>query len=50
MHSKQQIVELLRQEDPDTVLELLELSTEELVDAFYDKIEDRIEYLRKQYE
>jgi len=50
MHSKQQIEDLLRQEDPDTVLELLEINSDELVEAFYDKIEDRIEYLRKQFE
>jgi hypothetical protein len=50
MLNKHQIVDLLRDEDPDVVLELLEISTEELIDAFYDKIDERIEYLRKQYE
>ncbi len=48
--TKQQILDLLRDEDPDTLLELLELSTEEILDAFYDKIEERLDYLRKQYE
>lgn len=48
--SQIQIIELLREEDPDVILELLELSTDELVDAFTDKIEERIEYLRKQYD
>lgn len=42
------ILELLRKEDPDVVIELLELSTDMLVDAFYDRAEERIEYLRNQ--
>jgi hypothetical protein len=50
MPTKQQITELLREESPDTILELLEISADELVDTFYDKIEERIDYLRKQYE
>jgi hypothetical protein len=48
--NKQHLLDLLREEDPDTIVELLELSTEELLDAFYDKIEDKIDYLRKQYD
>lgn len=48
--TKQQILDLLREENPDVVLELLELSTQELIDAFYDKIEERLDYLRSQYQ
>jgi hypothetical protein len=44
------IIELLREEDPDEVVELLDLSTDQIVDAFLDVVEERIEYLRKFYE
>ena len=45
-----QLIELLRNEDPDEVVELLDLSTDMLVDAFLDRVEERSEYLRKFYE
>lgn len=50
MQQLQQIISLLREENPEVVLELLELSSDELVDAFLEKIEEKFEYLRKQYE
>ncbi len=42
------LLELLRKENPDIVLELLDISTDELVDAFLDKVEERYEYIRNQ--
>ena len=44
------LIQQLRKEDPDVVLELLNLSTDELVDAFYDKVEERFDYLRNQFQ
>lgn len=40
---------LLKKEDEVTVLELLNLSSEQLVDALESYVEDRQEYLRNYY-
>ena len=45
-----QIQTLLSLEDEVTVLELLDISSEELVDAFKHKIRERKAYLNKHYE
>ena len=40
---------LIEQADPDVLVELLEISSEELVNTFEDKIEDRLEKLIGDY-
>lgn len=37
----------LRKQEETTILELLDLTTDELVDAFLEKVEEREEYIRK---
>lgn len=44
------IREYLRTVDEVALLELLDITTDELLDAFYDKIEERAAYIRKQVE
>lgn len=48
--NKIELIEKLRKLDEVTLLELLDVNAEELVDAFLDKIDDRIEYLYQQVE
>lgn len=43
------LCDLLKKEDEVTVLELLNLSSEQLVDALESYVEDRQEYLRNYY-
>ena len=45
-----QVYTLLSLEDEITVLELLDISSEELVDAFKHKVRERKAYLNKHYE
>lgn len=40
---------LIEQTDPDVLVELLDLSSEEIAEAFADKIEERLEQLQDQY-
>ena len=40
---------LIEQVDPDLLVELLEISSEELIETFSDKIEDRFDNLLEQY-
>lgn len=47
--SKLELLQLLRCEDETTLLELLDIKADDLVDAFLDKIDDRLEYLYGQY-
>ena len=44
------LCDLLKKEDEVTVLELLNLSSAELVDALESYVEDRQEYLRAYYD
>ena len=39
------VCERLKQQDEISVLEVLEITAEELVDRFHDKIEDKFDYL-----
>lgn len=48
--SKSELLEKLRGTDEVLLLELLEITSEELVDAFYDKIQERFAYLERQVE
>lgn len=48
--NKASLLEKLRKIDETTLLELLDISSEELVDAFLDKIDERIDYLYEQIE
>lgn len=48
--TKQEILELLRKEEETIVLELLDISSDDLVNAFLDKIVERFEYIHGQYE
>lgn len=43
------IYDLLEQEDETTILELLEISSEDLVNRFKDKIEDKFDKLQEEY-
>ena len=46
--NKIELIETLKRIDEVTLLELLEITSEDIVDAFLDKINDRIEYLYTQ--
>lgn len=46
--NKQELLERLREIDEVLLLELLGVTSTELVDAFLDKIDDNIDYLRKE--
>lgn len=43
---KQRMAEQL---NPDELVEILEISSEELVEAFYDKIEERFDHFQGEY-
>jgi len=45
-----ELIEKLRQLDEVTLLELLDINSEELVDAFTEKIHERIEFIHQQIE
>ena len=40
---------LIEQTDPDILVELLDLSSEDIAEAFSDKIEERFDQLMEQY-
>lgn len=46
--NKQELLERLREIDEVLLLELLGVTSTEIVDAFLDKIDDNIDYLRKE--
>lgn len=46
--SRFELIEILRHTEETILLELLDISSEELVDAFLDKIHERIDYLYEQ--
>lgn len=48
--NKQELIEKLRLQDEVTILELLDLHSDELVDAFLDKVYERYEYIQKELE
>lgn len=43
-----ELINKLKNIEETTLLELLDISSEELVDAFLDKIEDRLNYIYEQ--
>lgn len=45
---KTELIEELRKLDEITLLELLEVTSSDIVDAFLDKIDERIEYIYRQ--
>ncbi len=47
---KLNLIKKLRKVDETLLLELLDISSEEIVDAFLDKIDERIDYLYEQIE
>lgn len=47
--NKQELLEQLRKEDEVTLLELLELTSDDLVDAFLEQIEDNLERIYRFY-
>ena len=49
MHNSE-LIEKLRQQDELTLLELLDITSEDLVDAFMDKIDERLQYILKNLE
>lgn len=48
--TKSELIELLKHEDEWTLLELLEVNSEDIVDAFQDKIVEHLERVYKYYE
>lgn len=46
--NKAELIEKLKQTDEVTLLELLEIHSDELIDAFMEKIEDKLPYLYDQ--
>lgn len=48
--NKQELLLQLRKEDEVVLLELLELTSDDIVDAFLDVIEDKTEKLVSKYE
>jgi hypothetical protein len=44
------ILERMRNYDPNEIVELLDITAEELIDRFKDKIEDRTTYLAGEFE
>ena len=48
--NKGELLEKLRKLDEVTLLEILNISSDELVDTFLDKIDERIDYLYKEVE
>lgn len=47
--SFQELLEELKKEDETILLELLEITSDEIVDAFLDKIKDNIDRVYKNY-
>jgi hypothetical protein len=47
--SNAELLELLRDEDEVTLLELLEITSTEIVDAFHDKIIENLDRLYREY-
>lgn len=45
-----ELVELLKREEETILMELLEINSEELVDAFIDKIKENQERIYRHYE
>ena len=50
MTNKLELLQKLRKVDEVLLLELLEISSEELVDAFLDKIDEKLTYIYEQLE
>lgn len=48
--TKQQLIERLRLYDEVTILELLGLTGDDIIDAFLDKIDERMEYIHNALE
>lgn len=48
--NKVELIEKLKQMDEITVLELLEINSSDLIDAFVDKVDDKADYIRGQLE
>lgn len=48
--NRQELLEALRKEDEVTLLELLEISSDDLVDVFIDKIDDNLDKMYRLYE
>lgn len=42
------LIDKLKKQDEVTILELLEIYSDELVDRFMDKVEDKIDFLEKE--
>lgn len=40
----EEVFEKLKQQDETTLLEILDISSEELIDRFPDKVEERLDY------
>lgn len=48
--TKVELLRRLRDEEETLLVDLLNLTSTEIVDAFLDRIDDRLGYLLKQYE
>ena len=45
-----ELIDKLKELDEVTLLELLEVTSSDIVDAFYDKIYERLQYIQKELE
>ena len=50
MFTVRDIIEKLRYYDEITVMEMLEITSDDLVERFEDRVEDRYEYLAREME
>lgn len=48
--SKQELLDRLRKEDEVTLLELLDITSDDIVDKFLDSIEDNLDRIARWYE
>jgi hypothetical protein len=48
--SKPELLEKLRELDPVYLIELLNISSDEIVDEFLDKVDERFQYIHRQLE
>lgn len=47
--NKLELLKKLRNEEETILLELLNLTSDDIVDAFLDKIDERFDYIERQY-
>ncbi len=48
--TREKLIEKLRKVEETILLELLDLNSDDIVDAFLDRVNDRYDYIEKQFE